>query len=38
MMKSLKESSDLLASEEFLAFGVGMQPVLWVDRLESPME
>jgi len=38
MMKSLKESSDLLASKEFPASGVGMQPVLWVDRLELQME
>jgi len=38
MMKNLKESSDLLASEEFPTSGVGMQPVLRDDRLELPME
>jgi hypothetical protein len=37
-MKSLKESSDILNSEEFPASGVGMQLVLRVDRLELPME
>jgi hypothetical protein len=38
MMKSLKESSDLLALEEFHASDVEKQSVLWVDRLRSLME